>query len=65
MRTERIQGEYESKHRIKIYKELARLTSLPRPEGLSPEDERLQRQMRLAAARHPRWRDADPHDEDI
>jgi hypothetical protein len=54
------EDEHESDHRIKIYKELARLSEA----AASYERElelRRQRQMELAASRHPRWRDGDGH----
>jgi hypothetical protein len=54
------EDEHASEHRIKIYKELARLAEPP-PSYESELELRRQRQMELAASRHPRWRDGDGH----
>jgi len=52
--------EDASDHRIKIYKELARLAERKASWESELEERRL-RQMELAASRHPRWRDGDGH----
>jgi len=52
--------EHASDHRIKIYKEMARLAERPSSYESELEERRL-RQMELAATRHPRWQDGDGH----
>jgi len=56
----RSEDEHASDHRIKIYKELARLSEPPATHENELEQRRL-RQMELAASRHPRWRGGDGH----
>ena len=46
--------EHASDHRIKIYKELSRLSEPPTSYESDLERRRL-RQMELTASRHPRW----------
>jgi hypothetical protein len=57
---ELVPHEDSSEYRIKIYKELARMSGV-RPVDGSADDERLRRQAELAATRHPRWRGAGSH----
>jgi hypothetical protein len=52
--------EDASDHRIKIYKELARLAERKASWESELEERRL-RQMELAASRHPRWQNGDGH----
>ena len=52
--------EHASDHRIKIYKELARLAERKASWESELEERRL-RQMELAASRHPRWQGGDGH----
>jgi hypothetical protein len=52
--------EQASDHRIKIYKELARLAEPPTSYE-SELDRRRERRMELAASRHPRWQGGDGH----
>jgi hypothetical protein len=52
--------EDASDHRIKIYKELARLAER-KVSWESELEERRLRQMELAASRHPRWQGGDGH----
>jgi hypothetical protein len=55
---ELVAREDSSEYRIKMFKELSRMSGAKRDaEGVLAE-QRIRRQLELAATRHPRWRGA-------